>query len=79
MRKLGMIFALLLLAGCSEEVGRYQPFGSIQSMGYPYVLDTKTGCILRLVEVEGKEGEVIEGFSEITSVLAPVNNKRCKG
>ncbi len=76
MRKLGMIFALLLLAGCSEEVGRYQPFGSIQSMGYPYVLDTRTGCVLRLTEVVHEEKE-IKGFQEITWELNPMNSTQC--
>jgi len=72
-----LIVAVLLLAGCSEDVGRYQAFK------FPYILDTRTGCVLRLVEVKHnlrdghghKEGN---GWPLITWELSPMNRSQCK-
>ncbi len=76
MRKLGMIFALLLLAGCSDDTGRYQPFGQFWWRKDPLILDTRTGCVLRLTEVVHEEKE-IKGFQEITWELNPMNSTQC--
>jgi len=76
-----LIVAVLLLAGCGDDTGRYQPFGEHLHKEFPLVLDTRTGCVLKLWDVGSIDVFMAEGSGEKVSPvnwrLFPLNKKEC--
>ncbi len=71
-----LIVVVLLLAGCSDGPGRYAAIGIGPP---PVILDTKTGCILRVERNEWvQESPNGKGKTIYSFTLVPVTKERCK-